>query len=91
MGGGGGLEGQRAVSESAPGDRDYNGGRWNVMLVAFTEEGLAVYDPDENGSINEEITNAEEVLEAAELGYITITEPGVYFECPLKPRGGSRQ
>jgi hypothetical protein len=83
-----GLNGQRAVAESAPGDQDYNGGRWNVILVTFTPEGLLANDPDDNGTIDVEFTNAEEVLEAAQLGQVTLAEPGVYFECPLLPRRG---
>ncbi|MFQ5839072.1 MAG: hypothetical protein ACE5HJ_09890, partial [Thermoplasmata archaeon] len=46
---GSGLSGQRAVSDAAPGDRDYNGGRWMVFAVTFTAEGKAVHDPDGDG------------------------------------------
>jgi hypothetical protein len=80
---GGGLEGQRSVAVYAPGDPEYNGGRWNVMLVTFTDSGKTFFDPDGDGTVNFELTNAEDVLSAAELGYLTLTEPGVYFECPL--------
>jgi hypothetical protein len=82
---GSGLEGQRAVAEHAPGDRDYNGGRWNVMAVSFTEQGKAIHDADHDGMVNFELTNAEAVLHHAELGHLTIAEPGIYFECPLLP------
>ena len=27
-----GLQGQRAIAAAAPGDRDYNGGRWSVSF-----------------------------------------------------------
>lgn len=81
-----GLEGQRSVSEAAPGDRDYNGGRWNVMAVAYTEAGLAFFDDDEDGTVDFELTSAEEVLEAAEMGLITITKANFYFVCPLRPQ-----
>jgi len=83
-----GLSGQRSVSDSAPGDPSYNGGRWNLMLVTFTEKGITVHDPDGDGVVNFELTNAEQVLHHAELGHLIITEPGVYFECPLQPRRG---
>ena len=33
---GSGLTGQRSVAQYAPGDCEYNGGRWNVMVVTFT-------------------------------------------------------
>lgn len=80
---GSGLEGQRSVAVYAPGDRGYNGGRWNVMAVSYTESGKAVFDSDKDGTTDAELTNAEDLLEAAELGYLTIAEPGIYFECPL--------
>ena len=43
------LMGQNPVSETKPGDADYNGGRWQVYVLAFTEAGLAVYDADGDG------------------------------------------
>jgi len=81
-----GLTGQRSVAQYAPGDPEYNGGRWNVMLVTFTDLGKSIHDPDGDGEVNFELTNAEQVLHHAELGHLTITEPGVYFECPLLPQ-----
>lgn len=81
-----GLTGQRSVAQYAPGDPEYNGGRWNVMLVTFTDMGKDVHDPDGDGEVNFELTNAEDVLHHAELGHLAITHPGVYFECPLLPR-----
>ncbi len=81
-----GLGGQRAVSESAPGDPDYNGGRWDVQMVVFTEEGIEAQDPDGDGTVNFELTSAEQVLEHEALGHIMINEANFYFECPLLPR-----
>ena len=81
-----GLKGQRAIAEAAPGDPDYNGGRWNVMVVAFTDAGKAIHDVDGDGTVDFELTNAEAVLHHAALGHLTISAPGVYFECPLRPR-----
>jgi hypothetical protein len=78
-----GLNGQRAVSDSAPGDRDYNGGRWSVKIVVFTEEGKSVHDPDGDMNVNFELTNADAVLHHEALGHITIMDTTVYFECPL--------
>lgn len=83
-----GLEGQRSVAESAPGDRDYNGGRWDVQMVVFTADGMAAHDPDGDGMVNFELTSAEQVLEHEELGHIIINEANFYFECPLLPRRG---
>jgi hypothetical protein len=81
-----GLTGQRSVSESAPGDRDYNGGRWAVTPVEFTELGKMIHDPDGDGQVDFELTNAEQVLHHAELGHLIIHPPVRYFECPLLPR-----
>jgi len=80
-----GLDGQRSVAQYAPGDPDYNGGRWNVMVVKFTELGKQMYDADGDGMVDVELTNAEDVLTQAELGLLSIMMPGVYFECPLLP------
>jgi hypothetical protein len=83
-----GLSGQRSVAESAPGDPDYNGGRWTVFVVTFTELGKSIHDPDGDGVVDFELTNAEDVLHHAELGHLTLQEAGIYFECPLLPRRG---
>ena len=81
-----GLTGQRSVSESAPGDRNYNGGRWSVKLVFFTDQGKAVHDPDNDGNVNFELTSAEQVQAHEALGHLTIMETSIYFECPLRPQ-----
>ena len=81
-----GLAGQRAVSESAPGDRNYNGGRWSVKLAVFTDAGKAVHDPDGDGIVNFELTNADDLLEHYRLGHLEIIDTAIYFECPLLPR-----
>jgi hypothetical protein len=86
---GSGLDGQRSVAQYAPGDRDYNGGRWNVMVVTFTDMGKSMLDADSDGAVDSEIGNAETVLDYADLGLLTITAPGVYFECPLRPSRGN--
>ena len=78
-----GLTGQRSVSESAPGDRNYNGGRWSVKAVFFTDLGKTIHDPDNDGTVNFELTSAEKVLEHEALGHLTIIDTAIYFECPL--------
>lgn len=85
---GSGLDGQRSVAVYAPGDPLYNGGRWHVMAVSFTDAGKALFDPENDGKVNMELTNAEDLLTAAEMGYITITDTPVRFECPLLPQHG---
>jgi hypothetical protein len=44
----GGL--QLNVATAAPGDRDYNGGRWRVHALAFTDYAAALAAFDANGS-----------------------------------------
>ncbi len=80
-----GLSGQRAVSDAAPGDRDYNGGRWSVKIVTFTAQGIAAHDPDGDGMVNFELTNADAVVAHEALGHIVIMDTDISFECPLIP------
>lgn len=84
--GGSGLSGQRSVSESKPGDRDYNGGRWVVLPVTFTELGLSIHDPDGDGAVNFELTSDAQILQHQALGHLTIGDPVRYFVCPLHPQ-----
>jgi hypothetical protein len=81
-----GLDGQRAISVAAPGDRDFNGGRWSVVLVTFTDAGMAMHDADGDGVIDSELTSEEEVLDEYNLGLLDLTDTDVYFECPMLPR-----
>ncbi len=81
-----GLTGQRSVSESKPGDRDYNGGRWQVTLVAYTASGIAYFDPDGDGAVNSEMTSWEEVEQNISAGRLEVIGPGPSFTCPLKPQ-----
>ncbi|NDV62610.1 hypothetical protein G0Q06_09120 [Puniceicoccales bacterium CK1056] len=82
-----GLSGQRPVADAAPGVGHYNGGRWSVQLVAFTDAGKAAHDPDGDGVVNFELTSADMVLHHVELGHIVITPVNFYFSCPLVKSG----
>jgi hypothetical protein len=64
-------DGLANVSESAPGDRDYNGGRWEVRPIEWVNIDPVQY------------TNAEDILAAAAQGDIIIGEVVKRFECPL--------
>ena len=64
-------EGLANVSDAAPGDRDYNGGRWEVRFVTFT------------GGSPMQYTNAEDILAAAGRGELEIGEVAARFVCPL--------
>ena len=80
---------QMNVAEAAPGDRDYNGGRWMVEVVDYDvdyDTALAAFDANGSGNFD----SAEEVEAAIEAGAITTTD-GPSFECPVipLPRGRS--
>ena len=62
-----------AVSEAAPGDRGYVGGRWEVHPVTFL-----TISP-------RQFTNAEDLLAAAARGEVGIGAVVRRFECPLIP------
>ena len=68
------VEGQElAVAEAAPGDSDYNGGRWMRFPVTWN---VAPY-PDP-------LTSEEDILAAALVGDVTIApEPDAQFVCPV--------
>lgn len=79
-----GLTGQRSVSEAKPGDRDYNGGRWNVKMVVFTALGLSIHDADGDGAVDFELVSDQQVLQHEMLGHLEIYDTGFYFVCPLR-------
>lgn len=70
------LAGQRPVSESKPGDRDYNGGRWQVYLV----------DVVNANNIPHELTSWEEVQSYISSGDLAMAGMGPSFVCPLIPQ-----
>ncbi|MEO8207786.1 MAG: hypothetical protein ABI598_02030 [Chloroflexota bacterium] len=66
------------VAEAKPGDRDFNGGRWMVLPVTWSD-----------GVTPTQLTNAEQVEWYAEQGMLTIaTTPAKMFECPVIPANG---
>ena len=78
-----GLNGQNPVSESKPGDADYNGGRWQVYVLEFTESGLAAHDSDNDGGADFELTSWEDVQTHIGLGHLMQIAMGPSFVCPL--------
>lgn len=60
------------VSEASPGDRDYNGGRWEVHAVTFAP-----------GVSASQFTNDEDLVAAASAGDLSISGVVMYFGCPL--------
>lgn len=78
-----GLDGQINVAEAKPGDRDYNGGRWQVVMVEYTAQGLMAFDPDGDEQANFVLTNWEAVLEQIVLGNLAVVGDGPSFVCPV--------
>lgn len=68
--GGGGLIN---VAEAAPGDTDYNGGRWMVLPVTWLTISPTQFESE------------EQVLAAEMLGQIAIGDPVAFFVCPAIP------
>ena len=79
-----GAAGQLPVSEAAPGNPAFNGGRWSAQTVLWTAEGLAAYE------LLPVLKSYTDVALYQSLGYLAIA-PGnpsggpEYFECPLLP------
>lgn len=59
------------VSDAAPGEPGYNGGRWEVRPITWV-----TIEPTQ-------FTNADQILEAAAAGEIEIGDVIRRFECPL--------
>ena len=71
---GGFLDGVPLISESKPGDPDYNGGRWHLNL------------PIDETVCGAEYSGASRV---EDLDLADFVSTDVYFECPLLPRRGN--
>jgi hypothetical protein len=72
---------QLHVADAAPGDRDYNGGRWIVKVVSFTDYASAAMT---YGGANKIFDNDAEVLAALGAGAASIVFE-FRFECPVRP------
>ncbi len=71
-----GGNGVRNVAEAAPGDSDYNGGRWMVLLVSWNVPAVQLY-------------SAAQVQWAATQGWLSIAAtPAREFVCPVIPVQG---
>jgi hypothetical protein len=79
-----GGAGQLPVSEAAPRNRAYNGGRWSAQTVMWTAEGMAAH------SMPPVLKSYADIQVHYSLGHLAIA-PGHpfggpdYFECPLLP------
>jgi hypothetical protein len=77
------LDGQRPVAEAKPGDHDYNGGRWQVTLLEFTQQGLDAHDADNDGMADFELQSWEMVQQHLGLGHLQVAGQGPSFVCPV--------
>ena len=80
----GGL--QSNVATAAPGDLDYNGGRWQVHALHFTDYAQAVDQFDTNGS--DDLDSDEEVAAALAAGAATDIGVVKSFVCPVIAQPG---
>jgi len=71
---------QLPVSEAAPGNPDYNGGRWSVQTVTWTAAGFMAH-----GGYAPILKSGDDVLYNYQAGYLTIESAHTYFQCPLLP------
>ena len=80
------IAGQPNVATAAPGDRDYNGGRWMVLPVTIDDydDALMYADANDSGDIDSDA----ELHEAVSLGLAAIGDPVASFECPVIPVPG---
>jgi len=69
------------VATAAPGDRDYNGGRWQIHGLRFTDYAAAVAEFDTNGS--GDFDSDAEVMAALSAGAATDTGIVMSFVCPV--------
>jgi hypothetical protein len=80
--------GQLPVAEAAPGNPNYNGGRWLTNEARWTQKAFDDYD----GTVPM-LTSYADVMDNADLDYLDITPgspdgpdaPPDYFQCPLLP------
>jgi hypothetical protein len=70
---------QLAVSEAAPGNPNYNGGRWSAQSAIWTEAGFLAY-----GYVPV-LKSEEEIQYNVDMGYLEIIPRHTYFQCPLLP------
>jgi hypothetical protein len=75
---------QRSVAESAPGYRDYNGGRWQVHAVSLPngyDAALSSGDLDHDGVLD----SLDEVMAAISAGDAVDTGVVKWFVCTVNP------
>lgn len=81
---------QTNVATAAPGDQDYNGGRWRVHAVSFNTDmatTIAVHDANGSGDLDSAAEVASALADDSPSG---LTDNGVVksFTCPVIPLPG---
>ena len=80
-----GAPGQLPVAEAAPGNPQYNGGRWFTHIVTWTEAGMDAHDP------LPVLMSYDDIMLHYDLGHLYVAPgspgggPATYFQCPLLP------
>jgi hypothetical protein len=80
------IDGQPNVATAAPGDRGYNGGRWQVLPVTIDDYDAALAMADANNS--GDLDSDEELEAAVEVGLARIGDTVRSFLCPVIPVPG---
>ena len=78
---------QKLVGEAAPGDSDYEHGRWTRFIVQFTTAGLDSFDVNRDLLYDEEahlIRNHEQVLALLQSGHLEVISGGIFELFPIK-------
>lgn len=80
------IDGQPNVATAAPGDKGYNGGRWQVLPVTIDDYAAALAVADANHSMD--LDSDEELDVAVGAGLASIGDPVRSFLCPVIPVPG---
>lgn len=82
------IDGQPNVATAAPGDAGYNGGRWMVHALTFSDYQAAVDAVDANNS--GDIDSDAEVQAAINGGFVIANDVVRQFVCPVIPLPNGR-
>jgi len=73
------LGGAPLISESKPGDQDYNGGRWHLNILVLDDTPGSIVDCD----------TYKDATSVEDLDTNDFMSTDAFFECPLLPRRGN--
>jgi hypothetical protein len=78
------IDGQLPVSEAAPGNPDYNGGRWWTVTVIWDDDATPVTLTSFSADYVDDMENSIEYQLEEDNITLDFSEPS-YFQCPLLP------